>query len=423
MADESAAYQLARLADARRLISRQVNRRRGAARLQVTADWRRLIDEALRDGDSGTSPADDGEEELARQEKAAALEMLATSRFSVLVGAAGTGKTTLLRALASIPEVAGGGLLLLAPTGKARVRMQDVIGPTTGATAQTLAQLLIKDRRYDPDTGRYQRSDRRPGQLGPDRDRRRVLDAHRGGARRPAGRDRGLRPAHPGRRPAAAPAYRRGQAIRRHRPAPPDPVRAARLPPGRAASYAELTIPRRHSDTAPGGERADLLLAEWFAGGEPEPGRRRDMGPARPGTRTCRRYPSGSGPPRPNWTSCCAAPSPTPSRRCRRPTIPSVSSCPTAEPRPATHMYFNVGAAARAENWQVLSPVRASAGGVNEINRMLQRSYRASMLSLARNRGPSRAEGPQASRTGGDRLRRQGHQYPQQDPQALLPEP
>ena len=124
MADGSAAYQLARLADARRLIARQVTRRRGAARLPVTADWRRVIDDAI----GGTSPAGDDEEELARRKKAAALEMLATSRVSVLVGAAGTGKTTLLRALASIPEVAGGGLLLLAPTGKARVRMQDVIG-------------------------------------------------------------------------------------------------------------------------------------------------------------------------------------------------------------------------------------------------------------------------------------------------------
>jgi UvrD-like helicase C-terminal domain len=44
-----------------------------------------------------------------------------------------------------------------------------------------------------------------------------------------------------------------------------------------------------------------------------------------------------------------------------------------------------VGTAAKAEEWQVLSPVRASAGGVNEINRLLQRAYRADTLSLARN--------------------------------------
>jgi hypothetical protein len=49
------------------------------------------------------------------------------------------------------------------------------------------------------------------------------------------------------------------------------------------------------------------------------------------------------------------------------------------------YMYFNRGAASKAEEWQVLSPVRASAGGVNEINRLLQRAYRAEALSLARN--------------------------------------
>ena len=73
-------------------------------------------------------------------------EVLATSRLSVLVGAAGTGKTTLLRALSTLPAVASGGLLLLAPTGKARVRMQDAIGRETGSTAQTLAQLLVQHR-------------------------------------------------------------------------------------------------------------------------------------------------------------------------------------------------------------------------------------------------------------------------------------
>ena len=99
----------------------------------MTADWRAIIDEQLKE-----LPADDdGEEDLARQEKAAALEVLATARISVLIGAAGTGKTTLLRALTSLPQVSEGGFLLLAPTGKARVRMQEAIGHE----AFTLAQI------------------------------------------------------------------------------------------------------------------------------------------------------------------------------------------------------------------------------------------------------------------------------------------
>lgn len=80
------------------------------------------------------------------------------SRVSVLVGAAGPGKTTLLRALSSLPEVKQGGLMLLAPTGKARVRTQEAIGAGAGARAQTLAQLLVLWGRHgrstrDPVTG------------------------------------------------------------------------------------------------------------------------------------------------------------------------------------------------------------------------------------------------------------------------------
>jgi ATP-dependent exoDNAse (exonuclease V) alpha subunit len=74
-----------------------------------------------------------------------------------LIGAAGTGKTTLLKALSSLPEIKSGGLLLLAPTGKARVRMQEAIGQ--GHEAQTLAQLLVHSGRYVGDVGRYCRSD------------------------------------------------------------------------------------------------------------------------------------------------------------------------------------------------------------------------------------------------------------------------
>ena len=235
MADGAAAYQLAGSIGSP-TIARQVTRRRGAAPLKVSADWRHVIRPCLK---SDAAP-DDSEEEFARQEKAAALEVLATSRVSVLIGAAGTGKTTLLRALASLPEVAGGGLLLLAPTGKARVRMQDVIGNHAGAQAQTLAQLLVKSSRYDPHTNRYQRSDA-------DRDNsartvivdecsmltEEALDAL-------AGRDRRIRPAHPGRRPPPAPAYRGWAPIRRHRAAPQTqcgPLGFPRVGP----SYAELT--------------------------------------------------------------------------------------------------------------------------------------------------------------------------------------
>ena len=71
----------------------------------------------------------------------------------MLIGPAGTGKTTLLRMLCSGPGLAEKGLLLLAPTGKARVRLEEQTG-MRGA-GQTLAQFLIRQQRYDGETGAY----------------------------------------------------------------------------------------------------------------------------------------------------------------------------------------------------------------------------------------------------------------------------
>jgi ABC-type cobalamin/Fe3+-siderophores transport system ATPase subunit len=80
---------------------------------------------------------------VGRNEKAAALRELAASRLSVLVGAAGTGKTTLFRFLCQATPIKNAGVLLLAPTGKERVRLQT----QTGISAKTLAQFL-RPRRY-----------------------------------------------------------------------------------------------------------------------------------------------------------------------------------------------------------------------------------------------------------------------------------
>lgn len=88
----------------------------------------------------------DGEELLARQEKAEALKILVNYRFSVLIGPAGSGKTSLLEIFSQIPEIKKGGVLKLAPTGKARVKL--------GHDASTIAQFLFPDR-YDGFTGNY----------------------------------------------------------------------------------------------------------------------------------------------------------------------------------------------------------------------------------------------------------------------------
>ncbi len=132
MGDGGEAYQLDRLAETRAIIASAVEKRVKGRRHAASHDWRKLVDRVIdgetRKTEAPASPVHDEVEEEARREKAAVLEEVFASRLSVLIGPAGTGKTTLLRALVGIPEVKKGGILALAPTGKARVRMQEQTG-------------------------------------------------------------------------------------------------------------------------------------------------------------------------------------------------------------------------------------------------------------------------------------------------------
>lgn len=157
MKDGTEYYKLVRLNDFDAIIERRISKRLKAKKLDVHADWRGLLDAKF---DSGT-PAKgiDPEEEQARKEKAAILQELAQSRISVLVGDAGTGKTTVLSVLCSHPDIKAGGVLLLAPTGKATVRMMDSMGKDMdGLNAQNVAQFLIKSKRFDWNEMRYKLS-------------------------------------------------------------------------------------------------------------------------------------------------------------------------------------------------------------------------------------------------------------------------
>jgi energy-coupling factor transporter ATP-binding protein EcfA2 len=145
------AYKLQRYAVARAMISTAIQKRVGAKRHDLSYDWRKLVDAEL--GALPTSEADRKDEERARREKAASLQQIAQSRFSVLVGPAGSGKTTLLRLLCDLPQVNERKVLLLAPTGKARVRMEEATGRL--GQGKTLAQFLQGLDRYDGASGRY----------------------------------------------------------------------------------------------------------------------------------------------------------------------------------------------------------------------------------------------------------------------------
>ena len=87
------------------------------------------------------------------------LKVLAHSRISVLTGGAGTGKTTTLEAFCSDSSVQSGGIIALAPTGKATTLLRRKIGKKFGATVQTIFGFLIGGRKghvnYDPFIYKY----------------------------------------------------------------------------------------------------------------------------------------------------------------------------------------------------------------------------------------------------------------------------
>lgn len=147
------AYQLNRLFEIDEVIRTSISKRLKGSRHVVNENWREIIDQAF----SGQPQSDF--EERARTEKAAILKEMAESRLSVLIGGAGTGKTTLLALLCKSEQIRNGGVLLLAPTGKARVRMSQAMRMQgVNSTAKTVAQFLSESKRFNGLTMEYQLS-------------------------------------------------------------------------------------------------------------------------------------------------------------------------------------------------------------------------------------------------------------------------
>lgn len=266
LANGSPGWQLDKFAGTKKIILSTVTRRVAGKGHTGTHDWRAAIDQKI--GQPVSAARDPETEEAARQEKAMALETIYRSRFSVLVGPAGTGKTVMLQTLLTLPGVEDGGVLLLAPTGKARVQMQR---NTEKAQARTLAQFLLGLERYDADTGRY------------------LMDAA-------AGRERGFKTVIidessmlTEEQLAATLDALEPTVVERlilvgdPRQLPPigagrpfvDIVRHLRA--SAAGSYAELKLVRRQTEEATGdlgaaAPRDDVLLSRWFGGDAPEPG-------------------------------------------------------------------------------------------------------------------------------------------------------
>lgn len=136
--------QLTELKNREEYLQKILRARAGRLLGSLEVDWKSLLVDAIRD--SGGYYDDKNSRHIsALEEQAKALEKITTKKLSVLVGRAGTGKTSVLGALLRCKTLVAGGILLLAPTGKARVKL----GKAAGSEAETVAQFLNGLGRYD----------------------------------------------------------------------------------------------------------------------------------------------------------------------------------------------------------------------------------------------------------------------------------
>lgn len=385
MADGNPALQLERLAAMRKVIRSAVEKRITGKRLSVEADWSALLDEHL--AAYGQATVDDLEKE-AREEKVAALRELAESRLSVLIGPAGTGKTTLLSVLCSHPQIAEGGIVLLAPTGKARVRMEQS-AKGLKLRGYTIAQFL-NPHRYDGATGRYRLSDK-PAEAGAhtviideasmltEEMLAALIQALRGVRRLLLiGDPRQLPPIGSG-RPFVDIVNRLA------------PEGVTERFPRVGAGYAELTIRRRQA----GEDREDLQLAEWFSGAPIAPGEDDVFDKVvQAGESRHVRFVQ--------WDSADELhgriidvlveelKDSDGNRLLSGPDDVAGFDGTLGAVFSNGYRYFNSrkgdkpGAAEAAENWQILSPVRSAACGVPDLNRLIHKRFRQPMIDSAR---------------------------------------
>ena len=278
--------------------------------------------------------------------------------------------------LCSLPGLAEKGLLLLAPTGKARVRLEEQIGMR--GTGQTLAQFLIRHQRYDGKTGTYF-SNRGALRCGDYRtvivDESSMLTEEQLAALIDSltnverlvlvGDPRQLPPIGAGR-----PFVDIVKELA--------PINAETIFPRCGSGYAELTIPRRQR----GGTRADLLLASHFSGQPLDPGADAVMDNVVDDYDGCLRLVQ--------WNH--------PQELQEKLVAELVQALDLAGPDDElgfeeslggsrhgdipwaffwSKFHDNPGAAAKAEAWQILSAVRAGFVGVDALNRMIQARFRA----------------------------------------------
>ncbi len=382
--ENSEAFQLDRYVETSKLISEAITKRKNGKINAGEFDWAELVNLAI---DSGKKVALPSKDDLkARKEKAAALAILYHSRVSVLTGAAGTGKSTLLKALCSIDTLRNSGILLLAPTGKARVRLEQASG--MAGQGKTIAQFLNRLERYEGKTQRYyvnskvERSSAHKTvvidecSMLTEEQLAALLDAVKGVERLIlVGDPTQLPPIGAGRPYVDIVKY-------------VTPPNADSLYPRVAPCFAELTVMMRQ--TANKQVRDDVVLASAFSG------HRMDAG----ADEVWHTVASGQTP----FVKLVRWDQPEQLQKLLFDSIVEELGLKSAtdevgfettiggqpsEYNGETNVFFNTrykdkpGAAEKAEEWQVLSPIRQSQSGVLSLNRSIQQQFRKRFVDLA----------------------------------------
>ena len=382
--DSTVAYQLSRLSKIDDVIRRSVDKRVNARRHVVSEDWRKLVDAAF------GAYKDDESEKRAREEKTAILKELAEARISVLVGGAGTGKTTLLSLLCKSPQIRDGGVLLLAPTGKARVRMSQAMQKQGVLShAKTVAQFLIQNERFDYNTMQYKLSDTEAKDVPFNViiDECSMLTEEMFGALMQALRkaQRIIFVGDPNQLPPIGAGRPFVDLVRHLKKDIPSFPRVGK-------SYGELTVTRRQKD-AEGGARTDTALAEWYADTNAELDDEIFM---RLQGNNCGRNITFK-----TWS--------TPEE------LESVIFQTVADEvgmkdvddidgfnislggTVGQYTYFNLGCAASSEKWQILAPIKNMPQGAININHIIHSKYRENFIDIAKRKRYKKTVSPLGS--------------------------
>ena len=380
-ADGSVAYQLSRLAAFDDLIRSSVQKRVNAKRHEVSEDWKKLVDSAFTDSCVNDT------EKRAREEKVAILKELAEARLSVLVGGAGTGKTTLLSLLCKSSQISDGGILLLAPTGKARVRMSQAMKKQgVSSNAKTVAQFLIQNNRFDYNTMRYQLSETEAKDV-PFTviiDESSMLTEEMFGSLLQALRkaQRIIFVGDPNQLPPIGAGRPFVDLVRHLRKDIPSFPRVGK-------SYGELTVTRRQQN-GNGKERTDTALAEWYANTS--------------ATLDDNIFTQLQGNHCGDNISFKTWSTPEELENLILETIKDEVGMKSIDDvsgfdislggTVGQYTYFNLGCAKSSENWQILAPIRNMPHGAVNINHIIHSKYRHNFIEIAKRKQRKQISSP-----------------------------